>query len=200
MSLKTTLLRLQDSFLGGGIPVGSVVLILDENARHRQEGEEEDGLVDYSRLFLKYFLSEGVASGNDVFHASCGHLGADRFLDALPDVVVKEEEGEEEDGDRRGAARGEDDRLKIAWRYKRQSPRHAGEGSDVAASSAHRFNLNRPMDRGRMEKVDSHVWTPSQPHRGSDLEGDGDRFRELYRRLRELMTTRAKYSPKPQVW
>ena len=39
----------KDSFLGGGIPAGSVVLLINES------DEEEDGAVDYTRLF-NFFL------------------------------------------------------------------------------------------------------------------------------------------------
>ncbi len=44
----------KDSFLGGGIPAGSVVLLINES------DEEEDGAVDYTRLlifFLNYLAS-----------------------------------------------------------------------------------------------------------------------------------------------
>ncbi|XP_025832304.1 elongator complex protein 4-like [Agrilus planipennis] len=47
-----------DELLGGGLPVGSVVLI------------EEDSGGSYSRVMLRYFLAEGVVHKHAVFVGS----------------------------------------------------------------------------------------------------------------------------------
>ena len=175
---------LQDAYLGGGIPVGSVVLVVNENS------EDEEDLTDYTRLFLKYFLCEGVAVGNDVFSAGCDSREAAGFVDSLPDVVDGDggrEEAEAVIGDDKKS----EEELKIAWRYKEQLQRG---GPVREGERRHSFNLNRPISQRRLEKVDSHTWKPES----ADLDGRCDRFRELYQKLTEIMS-QEKYSSKLQV-
>ncbi len=58
---------LQDSILGGGVPLGSVVLVLDQD-----DDSIDDYSVKYSKALLKYFLAEGVAQENPIFYGGCG--------------------------------------------------------------------------------------------------------------------------------
>jgi elongator complex protein 4 len=91
-----------DEVLGGGLPVGSLNLVL------------EDQFTNYSSYLLKYFLAQGVSNSQP----ACLIGGEDRFWSNLPGIYhydriqattpPKEQEPKKE----------ESDDLKIAWRYK----------------------------------------------------------------------------------
>lgn len=80
-----------DDILGGGIPVGSVVIVKDE--RGAKYTELDDPTALYSRLMLKYFLAEGVANGQGVLYGSCEH-DAKGFLGSLPEIVEQGQLGQ----------------------------------------------------------------------------------------------------------
>ncbi|XP_074774219.1 elongator complex protein 4 isoform X1 [Athene noctua] len=94
-----------DCVLGGGIAVGTLLLI------------EEDKYALYSNLLFKYFLAEGVVCGHELFVASAKEH-PDNILKELPapllDDTYRKELGEEAT-----AVKSEDsqDSMKIAWRY-----------------------------------------------------------------------------------
>uniref|UniRef100_A0A8D0KXY9 Elongator complex protein 4 n=1 Tax=Strix occidentalis caurina TaxID=311401 RepID=A0A8D0KXY9_STROC len=94
-----------DCVLGGGIAVGTLLLI------------EEDKYGLYSNLLFKYFLAEGVVCGHELFVASAKEH-PDNILKELPapllDDTYRNELGEEAT-----AVKSEDfqDSMKIAWRY-----------------------------------------------------------------------------------
>ncbi len=169
--------------LGGGLPVGSVILLVNENEH------DEDGQVDYTKLLHKYFLSEGVAEGNGVFHASCGHLGSEAFLSALPDF----EDADHARDEAAAPAQAKEDNLQIAWRYKQQQQ---GVSVRDGGGAGRKFNLNKAVSRERMDKVEHHEWTP--PESESELEGCGDHYRQLFGRLKEVLS-QPKYSSSPQA-
>uniref|UniRef100_A0A1B6EFV3 Elongator complex protein 4 n=1 Tax=Clastoptera arizonana TaxID=38151 RepID=A0A1B6EFV3_9HEMI len=88
-----------DYILGGGIPVGSVLLI-----------EEDDNGV-FSRLVVKYFLAEGIACEHGLYVASLD-CDANQLVSELPTPV----DSDPEHNPNYGQSSGQD--LKIAWRYK----------------------------------------------------------------------------------
>ncbi|CEG74524.1 hypothetical protein RMATCC62417_09720 [Rhizopus microsporus] len=91
-----------DDILGGGQPVGTIMLI------------KEDRATTYAQLLLKYFIAQGIASGHHCAIAS---------RDEDPEEMVKtlmwlSNSEKEDDEDIKGSqAEGESDRMKIAWRY-----------------------------------------------------------------------------------
>lgn len=97
-----------DDILGGGLPVGTVLLI------------KEDRATTYAQLLLKYFMAQGIASGHQCALASldedANELLRNLMWLATSDTDVDDhEEGSKLAGGRN--ARTGDDRLKIAWRY-----------------------------------------------------------------------------------
>uniref|UniRef100_A0A8B9SC37 Elongator complex protein 4 n=1 Tax=Apteryx owenii TaxID=8824 RepID=A0A8B9SC37_APTOW len=66
-----------DSVLGGGLAVGTLLLI------------EEDKFGVYSNLLFKYFLAEGVVSGHELFVASAKELPANILKFFLIDMALK---------------------------------------------------------------------------------------------------------------
>ncbi|KAJ3279450.1 Elongator subunit elp4 [Borealophlyctis nickersoniae] len=114
-----------DDVLGGGIPVGSLLLL------------KEDRYTGYAHLLLKYFVTQGIVSGHAVCLASADE-NPEETVRGLMGVVegtaaAGAEEEAEEDGEDLGAQLGgaasrrmlgalrrpglEEDRMKIAWRY-----------------------------------------------------------------------------------
>ena len=57
-----------DQLLGGGLPLGTLLLIQDlpNNPEQENENDVETG-QHYSSLLLQYFLSEGVVHGHKLF-------------------------------------------------------------------------------------------------------------------------------------
>ena len=66
-----------DSILGGGIPIGSVLLV------------EEDLNNRFSKLTLKYFIAEGIACGHGVC-AVKEVAGSESLKDDLPKLIKKD--------------------------------------------------------------------------------------------------------------
>ena len=84
--LSSTGVQALDNLLGGGLPVGTILLIEDHP---RPEGEDETDIgSDYSTVLLKYFLSEGAAHQHSLFYGSCSEK-PERIFSNLPEVVVK---------------------------------------------------------------------------------------------------------------
>ena len=81
--LSSTGVPALDNLLGGGLAVGSLVLVED---LHRHD-EDESG-SDYSNVLLKYFLSEGAANRHSLFFGSCSE-NSSKFLSNLPEIVTK---------------------------------------------------------------------------------------------------------------
>ncbi|KAI9484374.1 Elongator complex protein 4 [Zychaea mexicana] len=97
-----------DDIIGGGLPVGTVLLI------------KEDRATTYAQLLLKYFLAQGMASGHHCALASRDEE-ADELLRNLMWLATSGANDDDDDHDAaaKSAARSnaEGDRLKIAWRY-----------------------------------------------------------------------------------
>ncbi|KAG1092387.1 hypothetical protein G6F42_019214 [Rhizopus arrhizus] len=94
-----------DDILGGGQPVGTVMLI------------KEDRATTYAQLLLKYFIAQGISSG---------HHCAITSRDEDPEEMLKtlmwlstSDKDDDDDLDKTKNTRtdAESDRMKIAWRY-----------------------------------------------------------------------------------
>ncbi|RIA93730.1 Elongator complex protein 4 [Glomus cerebriforme] len=90
-----------DDILGGGIPIGSVLLI------------KEDRHTEYARLLLKYFLAQGIASGHHVLLSTLEE-DSKNFMMGLPWLVNEIEE----DDDNEESITQSEEKMIIAWRYK----------------------------------------------------------------------------------
>lgn len=138
-----------DAIIGGGIAVGTVLMI------------EEDLYSSYSNVLLKYFLAEGVLSNHKLFVAS---------FTTEPSILLKNLPGpastvNNPDGFRHVSDLPMDsggDALKIAWQYK---------GLPTVQSCAnisqygHYYDLSTTMDYGKIQQ--------SQPQIFSFVESDG---------------------------
>ncbi|KAI6649758.1 Elongator complex protein 4-like [Oopsacas minuta] len=110
-----------DFLLGGGIPLGSLVLI------------EEDELRIYSNLLLRYFTSEGILCGHRVIvSVSIG----DDFINQLPGQVdnIEVQQKDESVGDS----------MKIAFRY--EALQQVDSEFSSAIKFCHSFDLTHKLD------------------------------------------------------
>ena len=119
-----------DTLLGGGLPLGSLLLL------------QEDSGGSYGKLLARYFLSEGLVHN----HALLAVQGGGReMLSALPSIEEKGEEG------RKG--KGEEEKMKIAWRYQGQTNT---KGESAAAIRGHHvFNLLKTVSKEVVENADA---------------------------------------------
>ncbi|KAI8887867.1 PAXNEB-domain-containing protein [Backusella circina FSU 941] len=94
-----------DDILGGGQPVGTIMLI------------KEDKATTYAHLLLKYFVAQGIASGHHIATTSRDE-DAEEMLKTLM-WLSSSDAHDDEDDEKTKAARSnaENDRMKIAWRY-----------------------------------------------------------------------------------
>ncbi|KAF9131993.1 Elongator subunit elp4 [Mortierella sp. 14UC] len=116
-----------DDILGGGLPVGTILLI------------QEDRQTSYGQLLLKYFLRQGIVAGDKcvvvsgdespeaIVRSLMGIAGEESLENQVQQGVDNRDDEDEERRQRRkkaaaggGAVDDEDseqDRLTIAWRY-----------------------------------------------------------------------------------
>ena len=112
-----------DFLLGGGMPLGSLVLI------------EEDELRTYSDLLLRYFTSEGILCGHSIITAVS--LSQD-FLKQLPGQIDSlAVDTQEQD-------RNAGDSMKIAFRY--ETLQQVESEFSTAVKFCHSFNLSLKLD------------------------------------------------------
>ncbi|XP_005401831.1 PREDICTED: elongator complex protein 4 isoform X2 [Chinchilla lanigera] len=112
--LVSTGLPALDQLLGGGLAVGTVLLI------------EEDKYNIYSPLLFKYFLAEGIVSGHTLLVASAREHPAG-ILQELPAPLLDDSYEKEFDED--GCNHKTPDssmKMKIAWRYQLLPKMEAG--------------------------------------------------------------------------
>jgi elongator complex protein 4 len=99
-----------DDLLGGGLPLGSILLVLAPDAHSA-----------WSRLIERYWIAQGLVLGHRI--AVAGELAAAKdlvqgcmWVDEKAEGAPAEEEGESEG---EGLAEEQTNRTKIAWRYEK---------------------------------------------------------------------------------
>ncbi|CAG8528149.1 6894_t:CDS:2, partial [Racocetra persica] len=78
----------------------------------------EDKYTGYSKLLLKYFLAQGIASGHHVLFSSAEE-NSSSFIKGLP-WITSDDANDLDDGAKI------DDKMKIAWRYKEMKKFESG--------------------------------------------------------------------------
>ncbi|XP_021349434.1 elongator complex protein 4-like [Mizuhopecten yessoensis] len=122
-----------DSILGGGLAVGSVLLV------------EEDNFGNYGRLLLKYFCAEAVMTGHSLLLSSADQ-SPDQIIKELPAPIIDdpgsvvtrpEEEGSE--------------KMSIAWRYQ-HLPKF--QSNPTTVKFGHYYDLTKVMDPALVNSCD----------------------------------------------
>ncbi|KAM9554317.1 elongator complex protein 4 isoform 5-T5 [Guaruba guarouba] len=130
-----------DCVLGGGIAVGTLLLI------------EEDKYGLYSSLLFKYFLAEGVVCGHDLFVASAKEH-PDSILKELPAPLLDEQRNEL--GEEATAVKSEDfqDSMKIAWRYQNLPKMEASP--TTSTKFGHYYDISKTMSPELFQPIKWH--------------------------------------------
>ncbi|XP_074086523.1 elongator complex protein 4 [Macrotis lagotis] len=130
-----------DQLLGGGLAVGTLLLI------------EEDKYNIYSNLLFKYFLAEGVVCGHTLLVASAKE-DPDDILQDLPEPLHDDKYKKELDEVSSQKSQEKlDVSMKIAWRYQNLPKMEAGPGSH--SRFGHYYDVSKRMPQ---EMVQSAKW------------------------------------------
>lgn len=124
-----------DILLGGGLAIGTVLVL------------EEDLSGNYSKLLLKYFLSEGLVHNHSLVVTNSGVDGKS-IVQNLPSFDLKAPVDE-------SVPKTEDDKMKIAWRY--QNKNTTKENYNNFGANGHSFNLLKTVSNEVLEKCDIKV-------------------------------------------
>lgn len=121
---------------------------------------EEDKFVTYSKVLAKYFLAEGVVSGQPIFLGSLNDDPAE-MLKKLPkplneDEIDKEKELDGNDQRVANSAGGDKNSMRIAWRYNDLLPINPEQ---AATKIGHHFNLMEQIDAASLECAETNVWS-----------------------------------------
>ncbi|CAG8583614.1 6761_t:CDS:2, partial [Diversispora eburnea] len=135
----------------GGIPVGTILLI------------KEDRYTGFSKLLLKYYLSQGIVSGHDILFTSAEE-NPESFIKGLPWITNDDELDKLNDGgvgydDNERSNEGEE-KMTIAWRYKKLKKFESGINKKPFCQS---FDLTKSIpqsaiDSASMTLIDSCTW------------------------------------------
>ncbi|XP_029701657.1 elongator complex protein 4 isoform X2 [Takifugu rubripes] len=163
-----------DYLLGGGLAVGTVLLI------------EEDRYDSYSRMVLKYFLAEGVVCRHELF-VSTAQESPDDLLQELPAPILDDVAGHTPVEPSRLSCDPQHglDAMKIAWRYQ-NLPKSA-----LASSSrfGHYYDVSKTMEPEIRQAARCHrFYIPEHPNQASSTRSTGlESYSALLTSLQELI-------------
>jgi elongator complex protein 4 len=132
-----------DLLIGGGMPIGTLMLI------------EEDYAGSYAKLLMKYFLAEGVYSN----HSACFSTltqSPQSIIQNLPSVEDKEDKVGKGGVKKTQSQQADDsaaEQLNIAWRYQNKT----FEASDLVSTAGRTFNLNIPISKDILSQKDVEI-------------------------------------------
>ncbi|XP_042892285.1 elongator complex protein 4-like [Penaeus japonicus] len=134
-----------DYLLGGGLPVGSLLIV------------EEDRYDVYSKLFLKYFLAEGVMNG---------HMTTVGSLDLNPQSIMADLPSSGDTNPEDTTVDMTDKQMTIAWRYQNQK----SQSSSISSNRfGHNYDLTKVMNSSLIDKVDMELWDGKNTGEGKGM-------------------------------
>ena len=130
-----------DTLLGGGLVLGSVLLLA------------EDASANFSRLMLKYFLSEGVAHTHSLLVTNSSP-DCKLITQSLPSFETGTTATDSSEGQGAENSSG-DEKMKIAWRYQGQNTtKETNLNISNVKRTSHSFNLLKTVPKEVLEKCD----------------------------------------------
>lgn len=129
-----------DFHLGGGVAVGTLILI------------EEDSVGSFANLMLRYFIAEGLVSGHCFFLAA---KDPSSILNQIPEPILHNSADPATSSSQSTETPAEDDdELKIAWRYKDVNKAGTSGGE---RKFGHYFDLNKNVDASVLDSSDKRI-------------------------------------------
>ncbi|OBZ90035.1 Elongator complex protein 4 [Choanephora cucurbitarum] len=191
-----------DDILGGGQPVGTIMLI------------KEDRATTYAQLLLKYFMAQGISSGHHCAIASRDE-DPEEMLKTLMWLSTSDRDNDDEDeSDKaKNALDADNDRMKIAWRYshlkrfetgvkpKQPSPilstpivHKETNTTEEPKPYCSQFDLTKRIPADILEKASTEIvrWTHE-----SDEKDDHDDYAILLDKIRQIVVDGQFSSTKP---
>ncbi|KAG7173300.1 elongator complex protein 4-like [Homarus americanus] len=132
-----------DYLIGGGLPVGSIILI------------EQDRYDVYSKLFLKYFLAEGVMNNHMLTLAS---------LDVPPQAITSDLPAPTDTEPEEVSAASK--QMTIAWRYQSKTSQPK---TSVGNRFGHNYDLTKSMGTELTSNIDMALWDGSELEEGRGM-------------------------------
>ncbi|KAJ3188818.1 hypothetical protein HDU85_004532 [Gaertneriomyces sp. JEL0708] len=137
-----------DTLFGGGIPLGQLLLL------------KQDQHTAYWRVLMNYFLVQGITSGQSVCVIA---ESAEQILSGLPGIVEGKAEDANESVDADStrelgkASLREDEKMRIAWRYQNLS--RVGDTMNARHDTAycHTFDLTKRIEEERLKAAGKRV-------------------------------------------
>ncbi|XP_014210542.1 elongator complex protein 4 [Copidosoma floridanum] len=126
-----------DQFIGGGLPIGSILLL------------EEDAYNTYSKIMFKYFIAEGIVNNHSIFLAS-QDTKPSNILSDLPAPVSTEVP------QAKSISTDKNDEMKIAWRY--QNMKVCDSSSKDVSVFGHYYDLTKTMESATLDGADVTKW------------------------------------------
>ncbi|XP_012279869.1 elongator complex protein 4 [Orussus abietinus] len=125
-----------DHVIGGGLPIGSIMLI------------EEDLYDVYAKVMLRYFMAEGIISSHPLLIAS-REIKPSQLLAEMPAVITETSM----------MPNTQDEEMKIAWRY--QNMKVVDPSPCGGQPFGHYYDLTQPMDKELVNKASITQWDGS---------------------------------------
>ncbi|XP_033217083.1 elongator complex protein 4 isoform X2 [Belonocnema kinseyi] len=122
-----------DHVIGGGLPIGSILLI-------------EDTYGNYANIMLKYFIAEGILVSHNSFIASRDTKPA-QFLSEIPAVANDSSTGNKTETN---------EEMQIAWRY--QNLKLVDSSPSGSQVFGHYFDLTKTMDKEKIDRTQVTEW------------------------------------------
>ncbi|KYQ90907.1 RNA polymerase II elongator complex subunit [Tieghemostelium lacteum] len=166
-----------DDIIGGGIPVGSILMI------------EEDINSSYYMFLLKYFLAEGILQQHGTFFTSLIGLEPFEILNKLPARITKEEEIENDKLDQSSSstATSANSGLDIAWRYQQYVQNELSKQQQQQQlqqqTYCHSYDFTRKLNINAFSPDHTHTLTYSST---SQVEGSSP-YRNLFLEIQNLV-------------
>jgi len=182
-----------DDILGGGVAIGSILLI------------EEDNPTNYSQHLLRYFLAEGFALNHEIMLLSPDDPQS--FVQNLPTnltLMLREEEMELDKLEEKESA--ESQKLTIAWQYEKylkpESAPQSNQNTSTSNSSTSSTTFKSGTLKASSTKAFCHSYDLARPHKSQSLEGKkvhsvnildvntNAMFPELYKKVHSIIQER----------
>ncbi|EZA51157.1 hypothetical protein DMN91_005127 [Ooceraea biroi] len=138
-----------DNVIGGGLPIGSILLI------------EEDRFDVHAKIILKYFMAEGIVTSQPLLVAS-NDVETAQLVSELPAVTNDDAESDKRPEDKT------DKEMKIAWRYQNMKMVDSSPEGGQTRGFGHYYDLSSTMQEDLIKTANIKHWHacywPDQNH------------------------------------